>query len=159
MASTSSSVTVFALVNDKIDAEQPQTMTSTSSSVAVFSLVNDKIDAEQPQAMTSTSSSVTVFSDIINAEQPRPINSTSSLITVTSPVNACTHKTNVETEEQLRTPDRTKSVRKKIYKKWLQLEIVVLSITMAIVLVVYLIPLIVFYKKQVSDNAIYMYLD
>ena len=134
-------------------------MASTSSFVVVFSLLNDKIDAEQPQAMDSASSSVSLENDIIDAEQPQAMDLTSSLVTVTSPVNACTHKTDVETEEQLQTPDRRKSVQKKNYKKWLQLEIVVLSIIIAIVLVVYFIPLIFFYKNQVSDNAIYMYLD
>ena len=73
-------------------------MASTSSSVVVFSLLNDKIDAEQPQAMDSASSSVSLENDIIDAEQPQAMDSTSSLVTVTSPVNVCT---DVETEEQL----------------------------------------------------------
>ena len=120
------------------------------------------MDAKQPQATASTSSSVIVFSlvnDIIDAEQPRAMDSTSSLVTVTSPVNAHKPTTDVETDEQLRTPDRKKSVRKRTYKKWLKMEIVVLSITMAMVLVVYFIPLIFFYKNKVRDNATYMYLD
>ena len=106
---------------------------STSSLVTVFSLLNDKIDDEESQAMNSTSSSVTV----------------------TSPIN----ETDVETEEQLRTPDRGKSVRKNTYKKWLKMEIVGLSIIISIVLAVYFLPIFIFYKNEVSDNADYMYLD
>ena len=155
MASASSSLADFSLVNDNIiDAEQPQVTASTSSLVPVFSLVNDKID-EQPPAMASTSSSVTPTNDIIGAEQPQDMNSTNSSVTVTSPIN----ETDVETKEQLRTPDRRKSVDKKTYKKWLQIEIVGLSIIISIVLAVYFLPIFFFYKNQVSDNVVYMYLD
>ena len=154
MASTISSLAV-----DNIMDAEPQVTASTSSLVTVFSLVNDKLDAEQPQAMTST---ITIkfspMNDIIGAEQPQDMDSTSSSVTVTLPVNTCRHKTDVETEE-LQTPDRRKSVRKKTYKKWLQMEIVCLSIIISIVLAVYFLPVIFFYKNQVSDNAVYMYLD
>ena len=156
MASTSSSPAYFSFVNDKItDAEKPQVMASTSSSVTIFSLVDDKIDDEEPQAMDSTSSSVTSFS-LVNdkIEQPQATNSTSTSVTVTSPIN----ETDVETE-QLQTPDRRKSVDMKTYKKWLQMEIVGLSIIISIVLAVYFLPIFFFYKNQVSDNAVYMYLD
>ena len=105
--------------------------------------------------MTSTSSSVTVFSPMndIDVEEPQAMNSTSSSVTVTSPINACRHKTDVETEEQIRSPDRRKSVHKKTYKKWLQIEIVGLSIIIINCISSVFPSNLFFYKNQVSDNA------